>query len=179
MSKIVADMSMSLDGFVAEPNGAVDRVFAWYANLSEASGARMQEAMANVGALVCGRRTFDQAEGWGGRHPMGVPVFVVTHQPPDGWDDAPFTFVTDGVPSAVEQARAVAGDKWVGVASPDITRQCLEGGLLDLLELSVVPVLLGDGVRFFSNLATAPIELEGPRVIEGDGVTHLSYAVRR
>jgi dihydrofolate reductase len=178
MSKVIADMSMSLDGFVATQEDGVDEVFAWMGNMSEASGGRLQDAMENVGALITGRRTFDLAQGWGGKHPMGVPVFIVTHSAPSGYEDAPFTFVTDGVESAVEHAKAAAGGKWVGVASPDIAQQALNAGLLDGVEVSLVPVLLGRGVRFFDNLGQTPRHLDGPSIVEGNGVTHLSYTAR-
>jgi len=109
-----------------------------------------------------------------------VPVFVVTHEEPADWPhpDAPFTFVTDGIESAVAQAKAAAGDKIVAVASPTIAQQCLNAGLLDGIQVDLVPVLLGSGIRFFDNL-DATIELTGPGVVEGDGVTHLSYRVQR
>jgi len=108
-----------------------------------------------VGALICGRRLFDITNGWGGNHPVGAPVFVVTHTVPEGWprEDAPFTFVTDGPESAVRQAQAVAGDKVVAVATPTITQQLLDAGLLDEIAVNLVPVLLGEGIRFFDNLA--------------------------
>ena len=195
MATVVADLSMSLDGFVADRSDDVGPLFDWFGNgdvavpmadprwtlhTSEASAAVMREALANVGALVAGRRWFDVARGWGGSHPMGVPVFVVTHRVPEGWprDDALFSFVTEGVESAVAQAKAVAGDKMVGVAGPNIAQQCLNLGLLDGISVNLVPVLLGDGIRFFDNLEGAPIMLDDPRVIEGSRVTHLYYRVR-
>ncbi|MGV9772310.1 dihydrofolate reductase family protein [Streptosporangium sp. NPDC003464] len=124
---------------------------------------------------------FECFVGWGGNHPMDVPVFVVSHSVPDGWprEDAPFTFVGDGIESALAQARAVAGEKMVGVATATLTQQYLNAGLLDEIWVNLVPVLLGRGIRFFDNLAGAPIELEGPTVVEGSGVTHLCYRVRR
>jgi dihydrofolate reductase len=194
MATVVADMSMSLDGFVADPSHGIDQLFGWFFSgdvevptadprwkfmTSEASAAHLREQLANVGALVTGRRNFDLAQGWGGNHPVGVPVFIVTHEPPAGWDEAPFTFVTDGVESAVKQASEVAGDKMVAVATPSITQQCLNAGLLDGISVNVVPVLLGDGVRFFERLENAPVQLEDPRVIEGTHVTHLFYRVTR
>lgn len=120
-------------------------------------------------------------QGWGGRHPFGTPVFVVTHQVPSGWprDDAPFTIVTEGVESAVAQAKEVAGDKTVGVAGPNVIQQCLNAGLLDELTIELVPVLLGEGIRFFDKLTDPPVMFENPTVIEGDRVTHLTYQVRR
>jgi dihydrofolate reductase len=194
MATVIADMSMSLDGFVADRDDRTDQVFGWFfggdvavatANphvtfqVSEASARELREGLESVGALISGRRTFDLAGGWGGAHPMGVPVVVMTHDAPAGYEDAPFHFVSDGIESAVAKAKELAGDKIVGVASPDITRQCLDAGLLDGIRVSLVPVLLGSGVSWFANLADAPVQLDGPTVTEGDGVTHLSYRVRR
>jgi dihydrofolate reductase len=110
---------------------------------------------------------------------LGVPTFVVTHTVPQEWvyEGSPFTFVTDGVESAVEQAKGVAGDKNVAVGAASIAQQCIRAGLLDEMHVDLVPVLLGGGVRLFEHLGTAPIELESPRVIEAPGVTHLTFRV--
>lgn len=195
MATVIAEMSMSLDGFVADPSDGVEHLFGWYGDgdvvtpapggritfrTSEASARQLREGLANVGALVCGRRLFDHTAGWGGSHPVGVPVFVVTHRTPEGWahEDAPFTFVTDGLHSAIAQAKATAGEKVVAVASANVAQQCLDAGLLDEIHVNLVPVLLGAGIPFFANLTSAPVELEGPQVIQGTGVTHLSYRVR-
>ncbi len=110
---------------------------------------------------------------------MGVSTFVVTHTVPQEWayQGSPFTFVTDGIESAVEQARAVAGDKDVAVGAASIVQQCIEAGLLDEIHVDLVPVLLGADVRLFDHLGTEPIELEHTRVIEAPGVTHLTFRV--
>jgi dihydrofolate reductase len=99
---------------------------------------------------------------------------------PEGWprDDAPFTFVTDGIESAVAQAKALAGEKDVAVATPTITQQCLNAGLLDAISVDLVPVLLGEGIPFFATLRNAPVMLEDPVVTEGTRVTHLYYRVK-
>ncbi len=195
MATVVADMSMSLDGFIADRNDQVGPLFDWYQTgpvttpsadekwtyeTDEASAEQLREGLRTVGALIAGRRLFDLAKAWGGRHPMGCPVIVVSHTVPEGWprDDAPFTFVTDGVESAVAQAKTIAGDKIVAVASPTITQQCLNLGLLDVIRVNLVPVLLGDGIRFFDHLAKTPIMLDDPEVTEGLRVTHLQYRVR-
>ena len=130
-------------------------------------------------AAVIGRHLFDITNGWKGVPAAGEHVFVVTHEPPTDWDfpDAPFTFVTDGVASAIAQARAFAGDGDVSVTAGDIGRQALDTGLVDELHLSVVPVLFGSGKRFFG--PSEQTMLENPRIIEGDRVLHLIYAVRR
>ena len=196
MGQVIADMSMSIDGYVAEPDDRIDQLFGWFFagdvetptgnphftfRTSEASAARLRAAMRDVGAIVGGRRYFDLAGGWGGAHPLGVPVFVVTHHAPaePPFPGAPFHFVTDGVEAAVARAKEAAGDKVVGVASPDIVRQCLDLGLLDAVEISLVPVVLGAGVPFFSGIATSPVHFDDPEVIEGLGVTHLKYRVRK
>lgn len=177
MATTIASMSMSLDGFIADPADGTDRLFAWYAHPNEASTALLQDVGTNLKTILVGRRTFEIAGGWGGAHPLGVPVFVLTHRPPDGWDDAPFTFVTDGIERAVSRARAAAGDGIVGISGADVVQQCIEAGLVDEIAIDVVPVLLGKGVSFFGDVGT-PTELEGPRVVEGDGVTHLSYRLK-
>ncbi len=195
MATVVANMSMSLDGLVADPTDDVGPLFDWFLHgevtvpsadprwsfhTSEASARHLREGLANVGALLCGRRLFDHTGGWGGSHPTGVPVFVVTHSVPDGWprEDAPFTFVTDGIERALEHAKATAGEKMVAVASPNIAQQLLNLGLLDEIQVDLVPVLLGKGIRFFDNLSGTPVALETPKVTEGIGVTHLNYRVK-
>ena len=202
MGKVSTGLSMSLDGFIAGPNDGPERplgeggmrLFAWYAGgdteyrlpgtemvfrVSPASADLLREAHSKMGAFVTGRRTFDITNGWGGRPPLGVPTFVVTHTVPQEWvyEGSPFTFVTDGVESAVEQAKAVAGDKDVAVGAASIAQQCIRSGLLDEIHIDLVPVLLGGGVRLFDHLGTGPIELERVRVVEAPDVTHLTFRV--
>ena len=197
MATVSAGLTMSLDGFIADPSDGVEPLFDWYergevefhwpgmgmvSHVSPIDAEYLHELVEGAGALVVGRRVFDITSGWGGSHPVGVPVFVVTHTVPDGWprDDAPFTFVTDGVESAVEQAAAVAGDATaVDVAGPNIAQQCLNAGLLDEIRIELAPVLLGEGIPFFERLETAPVMLEDPTVVQGTRVTHLRYRVRR
>lgn len=195
MTQVVANMSMSLDGFIADPHDDVGPLFDWMRtgpvvtpsaneqvsyHTDETSAEQLREAVSSIGALICGRRLFELTNAWGGRHPVGCPVVVVTHTVPDGWprDDAPFTFVTDGIESAVAQAKRLAGDKTVAVATPTITQQCLNAGLLDALSIDLVPVLLGHGIPFFANLRDTPVMLEDPAVTQGTRVTHLSYRVK-
>jgi dihydrofolate reductase len=204
MGKVGTSLSMSLDGFIAGLNDSPEqplgeggmRLFNWYASgdieytmpsgqmtikVSPASAAMLQEMHSLIGALVTGRKTFDITNGWGGRHVLDVPVFVVTHSVPEEWikahRGAPFTFVTDGVESAVAQAKEVAGDKIVGVGAASIVQQCLKAGLLDEIQVELVPVLLGKGVRLFDYLGIEPIELERTMVIETPDVTHLRFRV--
>ena len=199
MATIIAALSMSLDGFIASPSGDVGPLFDWYMNgeveicwpgmglvsrTSPASAAYLRQTIAGAGALVVGRRVFDYTNGWGGDHPLGVPVFVVTHgNIPRNWiadhPDAPFRFVTEGVEAAISQATAMAGDKAVGVNGPNIAQQALNAGLLDVIHVDLVPVLLGNGIRFFENLRGTPVMLENPTVITGRQVTHLTFRVRR
>jgi dihydrofolate reductase len=202
MGKVRTALSMSLDGFIGGPNDRPEApmgeggewLLAWYASgdteyrlpgtemvfkVSPQTAELLREASRTTGALVTGRRTFDLTNGWGGGHPLGVPVFVVTHTVPQEWvhEGSPFTFVTDGLESALEQARAVAGDKDVGVGAANIVQQCIRAGLLDEIHVDLVPVLLGGGVRLFDHLGMEPIELESTRVVEGAGVTHLTFRV--
>jgi dihydrofolate reductase len=194
MGKVIFNISMSLDGFVAGPNHEVDRLFGWYFSgdtelpfpgsdfvfkVSRASAELIQESARTTGAIVDGRRLFDVAGAWGGRPPLGVPHFVVTHHPPAEWikEGSPFTFVTDGVESAVAQARQVAGEKNVVLSTPTIMQQALKAGLLDEISIDLVSILLGDGIRLFDNLGPEPIDLEKIRVVQGTGVTHLTFRV--
>ena len=196
MGKVIVELSMSLDGFIADPNDEVGPLFDWYSNgdtdlhlpgtgmifkVSRASADLLRESWGNIGAGVTGRRTFDVAGGWGGSPPGGGRHFVVTHRIPQEWvkPGSPFTFVTDGVESAVEQAKQAAGDKDVDVTSANIAQQCLKAGLLDEIHIDLAPVLLGTGIRLFDHLGPDPISLEIVRVVEGKGVTHLQYKVDR
>ena len=202
MAKVATGLSMSLDGFIAGRNDGLgsplgnggEWLFAWYSGgdteyrlpgtemvfrVSPQSAQLLQEAHSQIGAFVTGRRTFDITNGWGGRPPLGVPTFVVTHTVPQEWiyEGSPFTFVTDGVESAVERAKAVAGDKTVAVGAASIAQQCTRAGLLDEIHIDLVPVLLGEGVRLFDHLGMGPIELQSTEVVEASDVTHLTFRV--
>jgi dihydrofolate reductase len=194
MSKLIVEVSMSLNGYIAFPNDEVGPLFDWYYSgdtdlhlpgtdmtfkVSRASAELLRESWGNIGAGVTGRRTFDVAHGWAGNPPGGGRHFVVTHRVPQEWDQpgSPFAFVTDGVKKAVETAKQAAGDKNVSVTSANIAQQCLKAGLLDEIHIDLVPVLLGGGIRLFGNLGSDPIRLEIVRVVEGKGVTHLQYRV--
>jgi dihydrofolate reductase len=197
MTKVIAIMSMSLDGYVADANDGVAEVFDWYFSgdvevptasgtsgmtfrVSAPSAEHLRSLTAEVGAMLTGRRTFERADGWGGRHPWGIPAFVVTHEVPDGWPRPGSTveFVTDGIENAVARAKSAAGVKSVGVHGADTTQQCLNAGLLDELQIDLAAVLLGGGVRLFEHLAKAPLVLGNPTVVTGVGVTHLRYPVQ-
>jgi dihydrofolate reductase len=197
MSKLVAIMSISLDGYVADPNDGVAEVFDWYMTsgnvefntggsdpmtfkVSAPSAEHMRALWSELGAVLTGRRTFDKAEGWGGNHAWG-PAFVLTHSVPPGWPRPNSTvhFVTDGLESAVKQAKAAAGGKSVGVHGADTIQQLLNAGLLDEISVDIASVLLGSGVRLFDHLAGTPTVLGNPKVIAGVRVTHLRYPVHK
>jgi dihydrofolate reductase len=204
MSKVRTGLAVSLDGFISGPNDAPDSpmgkggdlLLTWYSSgdteyempntgmifkVSAETADFLRETQRTTGALVMGRRTFDLNNGWGGKHPLGVPVFVLTSSVPQEWVDegSPFTFVTDGLASAIEQAKAVAGEKDVGVGAASIVQQCIKAGLLDEIHVDLVHVLLGGGVSLFDHLGTGPIELERTRVVEGTGVTHLTFRIMK
>jgi dihydrofolate reductase len=134
------------------------------------------------GASVTGRRTYELANAWGGNGPLpGQPLFVVTHRPPESWPrgESEYTFVTDGIERAIEQARAAAGEKDVGLMGASVPQQCLRAGLLDEIQLHLVPVLLGGGVSLFDRLGTSKIDLQIVEVVDAPGVTHLRYRVMK
>lgn len=196
MGNVVVDLSISLDGYIAGPNdgpgnGLGDggsRLFEWMWGGEKGYGPdgfikppvrsrAVVERWFECGAIITGRRTFDIAKGWGGRHPLGAPFFLLTHEPP-GEHVGPGTegtVVTDGIESALEQARAVAGEREISVCAAAVAQQYLEAGLLDEIRLSVVPVLLGGGVRLLDGAGR--YDLERIRVVESDGVTHLHHRV--
>jgi len=204
MGKVATGLTMSLDGFIAGPNDGPGqplgeggmRLFDWYSSgdteyampgtemvvrVSPQSADLLREAHSKMGAFVTGRRTFDITNGWGGRPPLGAPTFVVTHTVPQDWvyEGSPFTFVTEGVESAVEQAKEVAGEKDVAVGAASIAQQCIRAGLLDEIHIDLVPVLLGSGVRLFDNLGDGRVELERTEIIEAPDVTHMTFRIIR
>ena len=150
--------------------------------MSAASAAFFDEGVARVGAAITGRRTYDVSEGWGGDGPMpGIPLFVVTHQVPESVPagDPPYTFVTEGIERAVERAAEAAAGKDVFLQGASIVQQCLRAGLMDELVISLVPVVLGRGVRLLDGLEPGSLELEIERIVDAPGVTHLVYRVVR
>jgi dihydrofolate reductase len=196
MTKVMTGASMSLDGYIAGPNDSgFEHLFKWYGNgdvavpmgdipvrTSAVSAEHLRAFMAGIGALVVGRRLYDTMGAWGGRHPMDVPVVVLTHRLPTDRpaEDEHFVFVTGGIEAAVEKAKDLAGGRNVGVNGGTIARQCVDAGLLDEVHVDLVPVLLGGGTPFFGELGSAPVELEGPiSMVAGDAVTHLGYRVVR
>lgn len=170
MAKVILGTTMSLDGFIADRNGDLSCL---YPDLEELRHTEfLQESMRNTGAAVMGRRTYDLAQGDLTGYEYQVPIFVLTHeipeQVPKGQNDKlKVIFVTEGVESAIERAKAAAGEKDVTiVGGADTAQQLLRAGLADELEIGIMPLLLGEGLRFFENLDAEQIKLERIRVIE-------------
>ena len=198
MSATVLYMSMSLDGFVAGPNAGPgnglgdggERLHAWFSTGADAdhknvgglagvNGEVWDEMMA-TGAVVAGRGTFEPAGGWDGDHHDGVPIFVLTRQQPDrGTVQWPLVTYVSDVESAMDRAKQAAGGKDVLVHGAGTAQLALGAGVLDEVEIHVIPVLLGQGRRLFDHLGPEHIELERTRVLEGKGVTHMHYRVQR
>jgi dihydrofolate reductase len=197
MGKVVAAATMSLDGYIAKHDNTIGGLFDWFQagevetatatpditfHLTPESAEYWHAWTSQLGALVCGRTLFDFTDGWGGRHTMDVPVVVVTHEPPTDWivahPEAPFTFVTDGVAEAVQQAQAIAGDRIVAVTGGTIAGQCLEAGLLDEVAIDLAPVVMGTGRPFFSGFSLTDVPLGDPTVcIPSKRVVHLVFPV--
>ena len=189
MGKVVLSTSVSLDGFAAGINVGVKlpmgegglRLHDWLLRrpMGEANAQVVQELYATTGAVVLGRRTFDVGVGLWGDTPFPVPCFVLTHEVREKRVEKSgvFTFATEGLECAVKQAKAAAGGKNVGIMGVDTARQCLKAGLVDELQLQLVPIVLGQGARLFDRLGSTLINLECTRVVEGVDVTHLHYRV--
>ncbi len=197
---IMGCASVSADGYIADDAGQIGSLFDWMMigdlewKLSEtdehalktapASKDFMQSVYTDIGAVIMGRNLFDQTNGWNGVPDSGDHVFVVTHQAPTDWefaDTAPFTFVTDGVESAIKQAQEFCGDRIVDVAAGQIGGQALRLGLIDQIVMNVVPVVFGGGRPFFGAMKNGDnVKLGNPsQVAQGDRVTHLLYDVER
>jgi dihydrofolate reductase len=150
--------------------------------MSKASADFFDQGVGGTGAVIAGRRTYDISDAWGGQGPMpGLPLFVVTHRVPESVPpgDIPYTFVSDGIESAVEQAKAAARGKDVHVMGASMVQQCIRSHLLDELIISLVPIVLGRGVRLLENLDPGLAEFEIVQVIDAPGVTHLTYRLRK
>ncbi len=181
MSMVLLDMVMSLDGFIAGLNGEDAGLHDWHVSPVGKTIRVIEEQISTIGAIVIGRRTYDLGAGSEAfkNHPVPVPHFVLTHEPPHVVaEGVPFTFVTDGMKSAIRQAKVAAGGKVVAVGGgASNAQQSLRTGLVDEIQIHLVPVLVGEGIRLFDSIGTGPIELECTRVIESPGVIHLKYRV--
>ena len=199
MASSVLYMSMALDGFVAGPNEGPDnglgdggmRLHKWLfeeGGTAEdgrpqrppgVNGEMMDQFMAS-GAVVAGAATFEMAGGWDGDHHDGVPIFILSrHQPPPEVADWPLVTYLDDIEEAMARAREAAGEKEILVHGVGTTRLALEADVLDEIQIHLVPVLLGAGRPLFEDRGPAQIELGEPRIVAGEGVTHLRYEVRR
>ena len=195
MSKVVLYMSMSVDGFIAGPDDSKERglgvggerLHDWLRpggadprshRPVDGPGATVFDELMATGAVIVGRRTFEFAGGWAGDHHDGVPVFVLTHSAPDQPAPGHARYVTDGVESCVAQAKAAAGGRDILLHGAATAQACLRAGLLDEMELHLIPVLLGQGRRLFDGLPPDHVELELLRALDGPGVLHLRYGVR-
>lgn len=181
MGKVVFGLKVSLDGFVNDKDGSVGPLYPDMETMR--NDPLLQEAIRDTGAVVMGRHSYDMAEGDYTGYEFQVPIFVVTHHPPEAVakgenDDLSFTFVSEGVESAIHQATVAAGEKDVTiVGGPNLMMQALKAGLVDEIQIDVVPILLGQGLRLFDNLGAEPIELEIVQVKNTKAYTHLRYRV--
>jgi dihydrofolate reductase len=191
MGKVMTDMSITLDGFVGKPNGDDPGLHNWVFggnvpltiggftfHLTSLSSAEFFRAFVqNAGAVIVGHGSF---KGMGEAVLFQLPTFVLSHEarPPLMQDGVAITFVSDGIKSALKQAQAAAGDKAVYVfGGANTVQQYMKAGLLDEIQITVVPMLIGEGLRLFDHLGTKGIELESTQVIAGVGVTHMKFRV--
>jgi len=184
MGKVVLGMTMSLDGFINNRNGSVEALYPDLAAWRETEPGR--ESIRNSGAVVMGRHSFAMSENpdwFAGNYEYQVPIFVLTHQPPkkhpEETDELTFTFVADGIESAVAQAKAAAGDKDVNIiGATNTAKQCLDARLADELHVDIMPVFFGAGLRAFDEINEKQIQLERIKVMElPDGRTHLRFRI--
>jgi dihydrofolate reductase len=188
MGIVAIDMSMSLDGYIAAPNDVPGdglgedgmRLHNWGFDDPSVAERVFGDLIEGTGAVIMGRRTYDNSiPEWGGSGPIGdTRCFVVTHDPPAEAAGPIFTFVTDGIESALAQAREAAGDKRIGLMGADVPRQFLAAGLVDEIRIHLVDVLLGGGRRMFETLPQR-VELKQTSLSEDGGVAHVVYRVVR
>ncbi len=191
MARVICDMSASLDGYVTGPNDSRENPFGDGAEMlhdwifdaaTDDDRAVLRDVVDNVGAVVMGRTSFDKNEGeggWGDGGPLGdIPCFVVTHNKPTTSHPPIYTFVTEGVAGAIEQAKEAAGDKVVALHGATVMQQALPLGLVDEIRVHVIPVLLGGGTPLFAELDSA-IRLERTQALATPAATHLAFGVVR
>ena len=196
MGIVVTSASMSLDGFVAYPNNDPGPLFDWYQagdvevvnegdlppfHLTRESADYWNGWVSDLGCLVVGRLLFDITDGWKGEHPLGVPFVVVTHEEPRDWSwsgTGNGHFVTGGIEAAIARAKEIAGERSVGVAAGTVAGQALAAGLVDEVAIDLVPVVLGEGHRYFAEVDPSAVRLGNPTVaIPSERVTHLRFPV--
>jgi dihydrofolate reductase len=191
MAEVYFDVSMSMDGFITGPDEGVakplgddaGRLHDWMFDArTDADAEILDELYARTGAILMGRRTFDVGvEPWGDPPPFRMPVFVITHEMQDPipkQGGTTYTFVIDGIGAGLDLAKTAAGDKDVGIwGGAKITQQYLTAGMVDEMQVHLIPILLGDGVRLFENLGPERIELTRTRTIETPSATHLRFTV--
>lgn len=194
MTTIGTALSTSLDGFIAGPDGGAVAagLHDWLTSgdtpsqvnpsftMSRPSANFFDEGVKGTGSVIAGRRTYDVSDAWGGRGPIPeLPLFVMTHHIPEAepLGKPPYTFVTEGIEAAVEQARAAAQGRNVHLMGASIVQQSIRAGLLDEIVISLVPVVLGRGVRLLDHLDPSKIKVDLVRVVDAPGVTHLTYEV--
>lgn len=189
MSSTVLYMSMSLDGFIAGPNESLDnglgdggeRLHAWpFPGGEDGANRQIHDEFVSTGAIVAGSGTFEPAGGWGGDHHDGVPIYILSRHPAPAWAaDWPTVHYLNDVDTAMRDAKLAAGDRNVLVQGASTAQRALTAGLLDELEIHLIPVLFGAGRRLFEHLGVEQRELERIRILEGEGgVTHLRFRVR-
>lgn len=183
MASVIIGATVSLDGFMSDRNGDLSLLYPDLEALRETE--MLREEIRVTGAVVMGRRAYDMAQGDLTGYEYQTPIFVLTHRAPDRQpkgvnDQLTVTFVADGVESAIAQAKAAAGGKHVTVVGgADTARQCLRAGLVDEIHMGIVPILLGDGLRFFKPDASAQVKLEKVRIFASPARTDLWYRVVR
>jgi dihydrofolate reductase len=197
MAAVGWDVTMSLDGFIADPDDRPGRIFDWYFEgdtpsrcgnpktmtrvgfkLARDDAAYFDKGVKTVGAIVAGRRTYEVSNAWEGSFFIPVPFYVVTHKAPSEVPKGTtkFTFVTDGIKSAINQAKAAARNKTVGLMGASVARQCIEAGLLDEVRVHIAPFLLGDGIRLYDHVGGHLVQLKRTKVIDASsGVTHVHF----
>ena len=180
MATVVLGMTMSLDGFINDRNGNVGNLYPDMAELRETE--LIHESIRNTGAVIMGRHAYDMAHGDFTGYEYQVPIFIVTHHVPETTakgenENLKFHFVGDGIESAIAQAKAAAGDKIVTIiGGANIAQQCINAGVIDEIEVGIVPVLLGGGLHFFEHI-NRQLDLEKIRVLESAGRTDILFRV--
>ena len=183
MGKVILDLSISLDGFIAGPNDEDMTLHNWYFSSVDARNKDIVDGLVkSLGAIIMGRRSFDLGDKQDGfvDNPYDATNVVLSHSVPEkpAKGDTKFIFVSDGIESALEKAKAAAGNKDVAIGGgANVAQQYLKAGLIDEIQLHIVPILIGEGICLFEHLGDKPIELEKVRVIDTPDVTHLQYRV--